>query len=245
MKREAINCLANPRLMNSVSSDIFKIYAKADEESVELLVFDAIGKDPWTGEGLGAADVASYLADNRGKPVSVRINSPGGYVSDGIAVYNSLIQHDAPVTTTVEGLSASAATIIQMAGSTVRMFANTRMMVHKAWSGAVGNADLMRDVAEWLDSADEQIAKMYSAKSGRKIESMLKLMTGKIDGTLMSAEQALEEKLIDEIIPLPKGKNRLRNESDDVAEIQAVLTNERRVKAANATARIRLMEIGR
>lgn len=245
MNREMINCVPNARLMNSVSSDIFKVYANASDESIDLLVFDGIGKDPWTGEGLGAADVAGFLAANRGKAVNVRINSPGGYVSDGIAIYNSLIQHDGPVVTTVEGLSASAGTIIQMAGSTVRMFANTRMMVHKAWSGAVGNADLMRDVAEWLDSADQQIAKMYSAKSGRKIESMLKLMTGKVDGTLMTAEQALEEKLIDEIIPLPKGKNRLKNEADDAADVQAALANERRVKAANAAARLRLMEIGK
>lgn len=243
--RQLINWKPSASVLNAVTSEEFKIYAKADAESVDLMVFDGIGKDDWTGAGVGAGDVAAFLSEHSGKPVNVRINSPGGLVNDGIAIHNALIQHDGVVTTTVEGISASAATIIQMAGSRVRMYENASMMIHKAWGIAVGNSALMLDVADWLDRADRQIAATYSAKSGRKPESMLRLMEGKVDGTLMSADQALSEKFIDEILPLPKGRARgAANEADDVAKVQAALANERRVKAANAAARLRLMEIG-
>lgn len=212
--RQLINAVPSEKILNAVQSDSFKVYAKADDDSVELVIFEEIGKD-WFGQGIGAKDVAGFLAANKGKPVNVRLNSPGGLVFDGIGIFNALIQHDAPVTTTNEGVAASAAGLISLAGSPSRMYANATFQCHRALCIAIGNYHDMADCADFLDKIDNQIAMTMAAKTGRKKDTMLKLMdgAGKSDGTWFSAEEALAEGLIDEIIPVKNAKAKAaRNE---------------------------------
>lgn len=244
-------------LRNAVESDTFKVFVKnaKDDAPAELLIFDEIGKDPFFGTGIGAKDVAGFLAENRGQPVNVRINSPGGLVYDGLTIYNSLIQHDGPVTASIEGIAASIASVIAMAAGKVRMTAAGNMMIHRAMGVGVGNSAVMLDMAEWLDKIDGQIAGVYAAKTGRKKETMLKYMTGKVDGTMFTADEALSVGLIDEIIPVRGDKRGTRNDAETViadvtpevvaAAVTTTLEAEARRKAtkARAAARLRLMEV--
>lgn len=257
MKRNQILC-AQPSqsVLNAIQAEEFKLYVKnaKDDEPAELLIYEQIGKDPFFGDGVGAKDVAGFLAANRGKAVNVRINSPGGLAFDGVTIFNSLMQHDGPVTTTVEGIAASAASVIAMAGQPAKMFANASLMVHRAWGLAIGNTKEMADVAEWLAKLDGQIAATMAAKSGRKKDTMLKLMDGAVDGTWFTAAEALSEGLIDEIIPLKSNKNRDgKNEIElpgDVAPDPKAIADKLQAEAraklvkAQAARRLRLMEIG-
>lgn len=256
--RQIFNLPAHDRILNAVQSDKFQLFAKAGDESVDLVIFEDIGQSMW-GDGIGAKDVAAFLSQHTGKTVNVRLNSFGGLAYDGLTIHNALVQHKGDVITTVEGVAASAASIIAMAGSKVRMFANASLMMHRALAIVMGNTTVFSDVADWLNKLDGQIAATYAAKSGRKSATMLKLMDGNVDGTWFSADEALSEGLIDEIIPVrgdddsaaagarnappinPPGKPDERTQA-----LRASLANEARIKAANAAAarRVRLLEIG-
>ncbi len=137
-------------IYNSAERPSFDIRAEADDEKVELRVYGIVGDD-WDENSVSAGSVAAILAKNKGKPVAVRINSPGGLAWDGVTIHNALIQHDGPVETVVEGSAGSAATIIAVAGRPAKMFANGRFFVHKASALSIGNSDLMMEAAEWLD----------------------------------------------------------------------------------------------
>ncbi len=139
------------------------------------------------------------------------------------------------------------------------MFANASLMMHRALAIVMGNTTVFADVADWLNKLDGQIAATYSAKSGRKPTTMLKLMDGNVDGTWFNADEAHSEGLTDEIIPVcgdddaasagarnsppmnPPDKPDERTQS-----LLNSLANEARIKAANAAAarRLRLLEIG-
>lgn len=98
--------------------------------------------------------------------LEVYINSPGGDVWDGIAIRNALRQHSAHVVTHVDSLAASAASFIATAGDEVIMGENSELMIHDAWTIALGNAEEMREAAELLDRVSDNIAAMYAAKAG-------------------------------------------------------------------------------
>jgi ATP-dependent protease ClpP protease subunit len=235
---------------NALSAQTFKAVINKQDDAAELLIFSGIGKDPWTGEGVNASDVAAFLSQNRTTPVNVRINSPGGLAFDGITIHNALIQHDAPVSTTVEGMAASAATIISLAsakGGKARMFENATYFIHRAMGVGVGNVDVMAEVSDWLNRIDEQIARTYAAKTGKRYDQMLKLMAGagKADGTIFSAKEALTMGLIDEVIPLKGARNEvdheaIRNRLNEVNQREAA---ERQKEVAARLVSMRLHEV--
>ena len=115
--------------------------------ATEIYVYDEIGF--W---GITAKDFARDLKelDPKGE-INLRINSPGGSVTDGIAIYNLLKNHKAKVNTFVDGLAASMASVIAMAGDTITMPENALMMIHNPWGGAMGDADELRKTADVLD----------------------------------------------------------------------------------------------
>src|SRR5690606_33657918 len=98
-----------------------------DDGTVEVVFHGIVGDDL---EGMDSPSIISALGKAKGRPINVRINSPGGLAFDGIAIYNALVQHDAPVTTTIESLAGSAASIVAMAGDTVRIAENARFFAH-------------------------------------------------------------------------------------------------------------------
>ncbi|WP_096144912.1 ClpP-like prohead protease/major capsid protein fusion protein [Stenotrophomonas pictorum] len=164
----------------------------------ELLIYGPIGDYYW-GEGVTAMGVVEQLAGTTASVINVRINSDGGVVTDGLAIYNALKQHPATINVTVDGVAASIASLIAMAGSTRRMHANTMMMVHGPQGGGWGFAGDLRDRADAIDVYGRSMLESYSAraKNPADIETML---TDRKDHWLTAAD-AVALGLADEIIP--------------------------------------------
>jgi ATP-dependent Clp endopeptidase proteolytic subunit ClpP len=161
---------------------------------VEILLYDEIGF--W---GVTAKEFVAALAGITANQITVRINSPGGDVFDGLAIYNALKAHPATIKTNVEGLAASAASFIALAGDTVNIAPAAFMMIHKAWGFAIGNADDFRDMVVTLDKIDGQLADIYAKKTGKTKDEMLALMKGEADGTWFTADEAKALGLVDAV----------------------------------------------
>jgi ATP-dependent Clp endopeptidase proteolytic subunit ClpP len=128
-------------------------------------IYDEIGGS-WLFGGVSAVDFVNELAQINGD-IEVHINSPGGDVFDGLAIYNSLAQRPGNVTTIIDGLAASAASFIAQAGK-VRMIApGAMMMIHDAAGMCMGNASDMRELADLLDKVSDNLASIYADHSGR------------------------------------------------------------------------------
>ena len=192
-----------PKIVASqVADESFKVYCKeAKDGPAELLIFDEIGYDDWSGTGIAAKDVWAFVNNSRGSEINVKINSPGGLVYDGMQIYNALISHDETVTVEVVGLAFSAASLIAMAGDTIRMHEASDLGIHRAWGVSVGNQKAMRATADWLNTIDGHLIDAYQDKSGQSRDKIVEMIDGEDDGTLMSAEEAVALGFADEIIP--------------------------------------------
>jgi len=168
--------------------DWFKIRAQS-EARAELSIFGDIGEDWLAEESNTAKNVVERLAAlGEVTDLDVRINSYGGSVADGLAIYNALKRHPANVAVTVEGVAVSIASLIAMAGDSIEMPANTLMMVHAPWGLAMGNAPEMREMADVLDKYAEAMASSYAGKTGRPHEEMLALLSDGEDHWFTAAE---------------------------------------------------------
>ena len=150
----------------------------------ELWLYDEIG--PW---GTTASDVATALSQVPTSRVTVRVNSPGGSVFDGIAIYNLLRSHAGGVDVVVDGLAASAASFIAQAGETVTMAPHSRMMIHDAIGFAYGNAADMLELAALLDDLSANIADIYAESAGGDAAAFRELMLAE---TWLDPAQAVE-----------------------------------------------------
>lgn len=148
----------------------FAIKAKADR-SAEILIYEDVGAG-WFG-GVSAKQFADDLkALGNVDRIDVRINSYGGDVFDGYAIYQRLVQHDAKVTTYVDGVAASIASVIAMAGDEINIAEGGWIMIHDAWGMGVGNAASLRDLADRLDAVTAQLAKVYVDRSGQSMDQV-------------------------------------------------------------------------
>lgn len=143
----------------SDNRDCFRI-TNADGDVATLDIYDEIGF--W---GVTAADFSRQLKAISAPTLTVHINSPGGDVFDGVAILNMLRSHPASKHVIVDGLAASAASFIAMAGSTVTMMPNSMLMIHDASGGCMGNAAEMKQMADLLDKVSDNIASIYAAKT--------------------------------------------------------------------------------
>jgi len=159
-----------------------------------ISVFDVIGDDPWTGGGVTAKRVAGALRAIGNKEVTVKINSPGGDMFEGIAIYNLLRAHPAKVNVEILGWAASAASIIAMAGDNIAMGTGTFMMVHNAWGVVVGNRHDMVEASSLFESFDGAIADIYEARTGLNRKSIEKLMDAE---TFMGPTEAVKQGFAD------------------------------------------------
>src|SRR5574340_334392 len=122
----------------------FEIKNKA--EKAEVWIYEMIGKDFWTGEGLTAKDFQKELSEIKASQIDLHINSPGGDVFDGVTIHNLLKQHPAKVTTYIDGLAASIASVIALAGDKVIMAENALYMMHNPTGMGMGTAEEMRSM---------------------------------------------------------------------------------------------------
>jgi ATP-dependent protease ClpP protease subunit len=167
--------------------------AVADDPDT-ITIYEVIGEDYWSGGGFTAKRMSGALRAIGAKPVTVKINSPGGDMFEGIAIYNLLREHPAKVTIDVMGWAASAASIIAMAGDEIRMGLGTFMMVHNAWGVVIGNRHDMRDAATMFDGFDAAIVDIYAARTGGDRKAIAKLMDAE---TFMGPSQAVKEGFAD------------------------------------------------
>ncbi len=174
-----------------------------------ISIFDFIGEDSWTGGGFTAKRLAGALRSIGAKPVTVEINSPGGDMFEGLAIYNLLREHPSEVNVRVMGFAASAASIIAMAGDTITMSAGSMMMIHKAWGVVIGNDDDFADAAEVFGKFNASMAEIYAARTGKDVKAILKMLAGpntSSDGTWMTASEAVAEGFADETTADPEAK---------------------------------------
>ncbi|PRD64806.1 ClpP-like prohead protease/major capsid protein fusion protein [Malikia granosa] len=163
----------------------------------EIYVYGNIG-DRWNEDGVIASEMVRDIAALEADEITLRINSYGGSVTDGLAIYNALKRHPAPVHVQVDGVAISCASYLAMAGDTVTMARNAQMMIHAPWSFAGGNSADLREMADILDRYAKSMASAYADKSGKTYEQALAILTDGKDHWF-SADEAVAEGFADAI----------------------------------------------
>lgn len=168
----------------------------AAASTAEIYIYDQIGEDFWTGQGVTAKNFVEDLAKLKAQDIHLHINSPGGSVFDAHAIYTALKRSDAKVTTFIDGLAASAASYVALAGDKVVMAANALFMIHNPMGGAVGDAREMRKMADVLDKIRESIVSVYMTKSNLTEQEIIDAMDAE---TWYTAAEAQAAGFVDEI----------------------------------------------
>lgn len=171
--------------------------ADGESSAAEIYIYGNIG-DRWNEDGVIASELVREIAALDVDAIHLRINSYGGSVTDGMAIYNALKRHKASIDTFVDGVAISCASYIAMAGDTITMAANAQMMIHAPWSYAYGNAVQLRDQADILDRYSKAMAHAYADKSGKSYEDALALITDGKDHWYL-ADEAVEEGFADAV----------------------------------------------
>jgi ATP-dependent protease ClpP protease subunit len=164
---------------------------KASETEAEISIFDEIGL--W---GITVGDFKKELDAVKDRAsIKLLLNSPGGSVFDGMAIYNLLLPLKDRLTVHVLGLAASIASVIALAGKSVTMAGGTYFMIHSPWAMIIGTASEMRKIADLLESIGSNMADIYTARSTYTRDEVLKLMA---EETWLTAEEAVDAGFADE-----------------------------------------------
>lgn len=168
--------------------------AKSDDNSIS--VFDVIGAD-WYGDGVTASRIAAALRSIGGYDVTVNINSPGGDMFEGLAIYNLLREYEGKVTVKVLGLAASAASIIAMAGDEVQIGRGAFLMIHNCWVYAMGNRHDLQQIAADMVPFDNAMNDIYSARTGLDAATIDSMMDAE---TYIGGSDAVEKGFADRLL---------------------------------------------
>lgn len=167
-------------------------------DTLELYIYDTVESDGWWYDSdTSAKHFRDELAKHpNAKEITVYINSLGGSVMEGIAIYNQLKRHPAHKTVRIDGFACSIASVIAMAGDTIIMPKNTVMMIHNAWTIAIGNSKELHKAADDLETINQASRQAYLDKAGDKltVEKLTELLDAE---TYLTAEQCLEYGLCD------------------------------------------------
>lgn len=165
---------------------------RAQATGAEVVIYDEIGAYGVSAKGF----LAELGALPDATPLALRLNSPGGSVFDAVAIYNAIKRHSGTVTVWIDGIAASAASYIAMAGDEVIMPENAFLMIHDPAGVVMGTAVDMRAMAEALDKIKGSLLQGYAAKSGRSQEEIAPLMAAE---TWLDAKDALDLGFADRI----------------------------------------------
>lgn len=141
------------------------------DEVAKVYFYDEVG-----GWGVWPDQFQQQLSRITAKKIELHLHSPGGDAFDGIAIYNMLKQHPADIHVVIDGLAASAASVIAMAGDVIEMSRGAQLMIHDAWGMTVGPAADMEKMAGELDKVSESIARIYQARAGGTVTAWRKAM---------------------------------------------------------------------
>lgn len=162
--------------------------------TAEISIYEEIG-----GFGITAKQFTEDLkALGDVSHINLRIHSPGGDVFEGIAIYNLLRNHPADITVYIDGVAASMASVVAMAGDRVVMPENAMMMIHKPWGISGGNAGDMRDYADLLDKVETVLIPAYARKTGKSAQEIATMLE---DETWMDGKECLKHGFADELLP--------------------------------------------
>jgi len=164
--------------------------------AAEILIYGDIGES-WWDETTSAKSFMQELGALDVDAITVRINSLGGSVPDGIAICNAMKRHKAQITVEIDGIAYSIASLIAMGGDTINMASNALMMIHAPWTYAAGNSAELRELADQLDTWATAMSTSYAAKTGDQPGALALLTDGK--DHFFTAEEALAAKFIDAI----------------------------------------------
>jgi len=168
----------------------YNIQNKAGKPA-DVYIFDEIGT-----YGITAQEFITDIKDLKDTPINLRINSLGGDVFDGMAMYNVIKRREAKTTVYIEGIAASIATIISLGADEVVMAENSLFMIHNAWGGTMGEAKDMRKTAETLEKITGELTDIYRKKTGLSYDALAEMMD---EETWLNANEALEMGFIDTI----------------------------------------------
>lgn len=207
-RRDFAHSACPPRALSAWNPGI---RAAAEAEDNSISIFDVIGMDWWTGEGVTAKRIGAALRQIGDRDVVVNINSPGGDYFEGLAIYNLLREHKARVTVRILGIAASAASVIAMAGDEVQVARAGFLMIHNTWVCTCGDRNALRETADWLAPFDSTAADIYATRTGidaDEISAMLDRETwiGGADAVAQGFADALLP--ADEITDDPKQRER-------------------------------------
>jgi ATP-dependent protease ClpP protease subunit len=178
----------------AIFSWAYRPLAAVSPDDTTITMFVVIGED-WTGaDGVTAKRIAGALRSIGPRDVTVKINSPGGDMFEGIAIYNLLRNHSAKVQVEVLGLAASAASIIAMAGDEVKMGIGSSMMIHNAWGAVVGDKREFFKAFQLFGSFDAALADIYEARTQLDREEIVNMMDAE---TFMSPSEAIDRGFAD------------------------------------------------
>lgn len=185
IKAGSFRCELSPRALEKWNP---AIKAAVENTNDTITIYGVIGED-WWGEGVTVKRIDAALRAIGDKEVTVYLNSPGGDMFEGIAIYNRLREHSQKVTTKVLGLAASAASVIFLAGEERQVASSAFLMIHNCWTIAAGNRHAFRQYANDMEEFDGAMADLYAETSDQPVEDMAELMD---DETFIRGKRALE-----------------------------------------------------
>jgi ATP-dependent protease ClpP protease subunit len=177
----------------------FSFKNAADSKSVEISIYDVIG-----GYNVNAKTFIAELKRIGNKDVTLRIHSPGGNILEGNAIYNALKRHAGSIDVVIDGIAASMASVVAMAGDTIEIAENGLIMIHNPSTYGGGDSRDMRKMAEVMDKMKENIITAYERKTGLSRAKLAEMMD---DETWMTANEALENQFVDLIGDKVEAKN--------------------------------------
>jgi ATP-dependent protease ClpP protease subunit len=194
-------------------------------DSISLKIYDTIGEDGW-GNGVTTKDIEEQLG-NGNLPLNIYINSYGGEVFEGFAIYNMLKRYSGYKTVYIDGIAASIASVIAMSGNKIIMNEASMMMIHNASGVCMGNAEEMQKVVNALEQMNEVIKDVYKARTNLDDARLVELMNNE---TFMSAKDCVELGFADEILP-NKSEEDITNMMNSLKEMQNNI--EKKIKMFN------------
>jgi ATP-dependent Clp protease protease subunit len=187
----------SPRALDRWQPQLLAAAAAADNATISIL--DPIGFDPWSEDGgVTAKRIAGALRAIGAKTdVTVNINSPGGDLFEGLAIYSLLREHQGNVLVKVLAMAASSASIVAMAGDEIRIARAGFLMLHDTWVVAMGNRNDLRATADTLEPFDAAMADIYAARSGVNVKTIAKMMDAE---TFINGISAVEQGFADSLL---------------------------------------------
>lgn len=185
--------------------------ATVNNGTLELLVYEDIGQNWWSDQGVTAATITESIRTagifNR---ISVRINSPGGDAFEGVAIYNLLRSQGKPIDVFIDGIAASAASVIAMAGDTIEIGVGAMLMIHNAMWGVYGDAAALRKGADVIENISVTIGGIYVLRTKNDVAAVKAIMDAE---TWMGADEAIKQGFADKV---------MNQDEEEVASARAI-----------------------